>query len=86
MIGKAGAAHPDFFALYRLRMADKTTLFPGALHRATAAKGVRFVTDAALDDVLAHVAVALVVGDRRDGPVDRDFMKVGAAQAGQLGV
>ena len=56
------------------------------LERAAAAEGIRLIGNAAPVDGLTVHAIALVVMNLRDRRIDGDFVKIGPAQAGYLGI
>ena len=75
-----------FSASIAARVCHESALGASRLHRASAAKGVRVITRSVAVDRLAHESVALVVVDRRHGSVDRNLVKVGAAEPDELRV
>ena len=86
VISKCGTARTLLDTSHAFRMTHKAALLPRPLHRTSTAKGVRFIADAAFDKGLPHMAIALVVIDRRKRAVDRNFVEVGASQTRKLRV
>ena len=80
MIGEGFAAYAFFFTRHLFGMTYKPTLLPWSLHGATTTERIGLIAHATLHNRLAHMAVALIVGNGCDRSIDRDLVKIWAAQ------
>ena len=80
------AALAHLGAADRFPIGRKAAIAAADLHRTTAAQRVRPIGHATPIDRLAMHAIALVVVQRTQRPVDRDLVKVRASEARQLGI
>src|SRR5690606_10207774 len=86
VIAEALAAIADLCPVDAFGMRNEAALAHHRLERAAVAKGVGIMSGLSDVDRLAVDAVALVVMNRGDGPVDRDLVEIGTAEPRKLGV
>src|SRR5262245_22480172 len=84
MVEETRATGAHFMTIEPFTVTDKATHVALRLHGTAATQRIRFIADAATIDHLTHVAVALMVMERCHWAIDRNLVKVGAAQANQL--
>ncbi len=86
MIGKTLAPVADFPSVNFFFIRRKTAVFDHCLKRTAAAQTVRFIGDATFVDVVPKLPVALVVVDFGKRAIDRNFVKIRAAEPRNLRV
>src|SRR6478672_2577391 len=84
MVEELVAPLANLLAVHLFRVGDETAHVCFCLHRTSATKRIRLVTNAAPIDCLTHVAVTLGVVNSGYRTIDRNLVRVRSAQTYQL--